>query len=41
MNELLNKLQRYIKTYKEPPYGEEVEGTTELMEEAFQALFQT
>lgn len=25
MNELLNKLQRYIKTYKEPPYGEEVE----------------
>lgn len=38
MNELLNKLQRYIKTYKEPPYGKEVEGTTELMEETFQAL---
>lgn len=41
MNELLNKLQRYIKAYKEPPYGKEVEGTTELMEEAFQALIKT
>ena len=41
MNELLNKLQRYIKAYKEPPYGKEVEGTTELMEEAFQALVKT
>ena len=31
MDELLNKLQKYIKAYKEPPYGREVEGTTELM----------
>lgn len=41
MNELLNKLQRYIKAYKEPPYGKEVEGTTELMEEASQTLVKT
>lgn len=41
MNELLNKLQRYIKAYKEPPYGKEVEGTTELMEEASQTLIKT
>ena len=41
MNELLNKLQRYIKEYKEPPYGKEIEGTTELMEEASQTLVKT
>ena len=41
MDELLNELQRYIRTYKEPPYGKEVEGTTELMEEASQTLAKT
>lgn len=34
MNELLKQIQKYIKAYKEPPYGREVEGTTEILEKA-------
>lgn len=38
MDELLNQLQLYMKAYKEPPYGREVEGTTEILEKASQTL---
>lgn len=31
---LSEKLQAYAKTYKEPPYRREIEGTVELLEEA-------
>lgn len=41
MDELLNQIQGYIKAYKEPPYGREVEGTTEILEKASQTLVKT
>ncbi|MBP0064125.1 hypothetical protein JYQ78_13005 [Anaerobutyricum hallii] len=41
MNELLKQIQKYIKAYKEPPYGREVEGTTEILEKASQTLIKT
>lgn len=35
---LSKKLQSYVKSYKEPPYGREVEGTVELLEEVSEKL---
>ena len=35
---LTEKLQLYAKAYKEPPYGREIEGTVELLEEAANKL---
>lgn len=34
VRELVKKLRRCAEAYKNPPYGREVEGTTELMEQA-------
>ena len=31
---IINKLKSYAEAYKEPPYGIEVQGTSELLEEA-------
>lgn len=31
---IVERLRAYVKTYKEPPFGIEVDGTVELMEEA-------
>lgn len=34
VSELVNKLRIYVEAYKNPPYGREIAGTTELMERA-------
>ncbi|MGN0415973.1 MAG: hypothetical protein ACI4FX_10865 [Agathobacter sp.] len=38
MQELVEKLQRYAKEYKNPPYGREIEGTPELLLAAADSL---
>lgn len=38
MNELIKALRSYGITYREPPYGREVEGTPELLEKAANAI---
>lgn len=38
MAKLEEKIEAYIKTYQKPPYGREVEGTVELLEECKNAI---
>ena len=38
MERLSEKLRMYIKAYKQPPFGREVEGTVELLEESTDKL---
>ena len=38
MERLSDKLRMYIKAYKQPPFGREVEGTVELLEESADKL---
>ena len=40
MNNLIQDIERYIRTYNSPPYGREVEGTVELLEKCKNALKQ-
>ena len=34
MNKLIKKLRKYAEKYRKPPYGMEVDGTPELLEQA-------
>lgn len=41
MEELIEKLRTYAAAYRKPPYGREVEGTPELLEEAVLSIQET
>lgn len=36
MEKLLDKLKTYIEAYRQPPYGREVDGTVELLQEVLE-----
>lgn len=40
VEKLMSKLRRYIKQYNSSPYGREIDGTVELLEECFDKLAQ-
>ena len=38
MDKLIKKLRKYAENYRKPPYGMEVDGTPELLEQAADSL---
>lgn len=41
MDKLIKKLRKYAEDYRKPPYGMEVDGTPELLEQAADSLTET